>query len=652
MTTQNQHGVRVDALSKPTPIYLIGDSHVLGFKNLFCRDSYTHGDYYTIARYCSGFSAGNFYERGTLGPMLMQALEYEGLVQQGRATHLGVDPMDIAVAYASGAPQVAPLIVMSVGDIDMRRDVLRKFVNDYDLVLPFANDYPTTGKPPLPYDVALEFVEKLMEPIIAGMKLMHEIGLVRTYLHTVPPPTLNAPLFRKIHGFDCPLATRYKVAVMCNQFLLRRCAESGLPVIDVWPEVTRHGYLTAEYELDGVHLNREANRLSLQSLVEHALNNTPAVCNVPRYQLLHEMATGRDDHVYDVSAVGRRYGQVPAPASPVALFAMPNASRRARVRALLGRAKRYTLRVASRAKATLTGSRSALPPAAVPATLPELLPSVAPVAPVLSVVASDEARPSPPPPRREEGSGPFAAAVQQFKKEWVCSIPLGREIADRWVTELDYQLTVANRHARLDWAGNGMTPYSLDIRSAEPTQALLDDVCAYFDSDRFNRFFQECFGCAVTFLNFRSFMSSPHVTKGLGPQAWHHDGCPPGVFRALVYLTDVDADSGPFEYIDENKELRSVTGSAGTFLMFDANRLLHRGSPPKHKVRKVIDIVIAPRLADQPFRVLWSGMNNWPGDPFQYSVNGMKAGPMLTTNELSLKPEAPAIRSKQTAKAA
>ncbi len=106
---QDGRAVRIDAVTKPTPIYVLGDSHVLGFKDLFFRDSYTGGDYYTVSRYYSGFAADGVFSRGALVPAFVKALEYEGLLKEGKAAHLRVGPMDLAVAYASGSAQVPPL---------------------------------------------------------------------------------------------------------------------------------------------------------------------------------------------------------------------------------------------------------------------------------------------------------------------------------------------------------------------------------------------------------------------------------------------------------------------------------------------------------------------------------------------------------------
>jgi len=637
---QDGRAVRIDAVTKPTPIYVLGDSHVLGFKDLFFRDSYTGGDYYTVSRYYSGFAAGGVSSGGALVPAFVKALEYEGLLKEGRAAHLRVGPMDLAVAYASGSAQVPPLIIVFCGDIDLRGNLLQYLKDECDLILPFEAPYPATGKPPLPYDVALQLVQERLEPLVAGLKTLHDLGLVRTYLHTIAPPTLNAELFRQVHGFDCPAATRYKAAVMYNRFLTRRCKELGVPVLDVWPEVTRDGYLLPEYELDGVHLAREANPISLRALVEHALNNTPPIRNVERYRLLHEMATGRTDHVYDVSTGMSSYTSLPAPPEPEAAPAAPAApepvraavaapAKRGRLRSSLGRVKRLVLRWAPRPA-----------PQAVAAPVAESRnDSVPKEAPVVLTVPAPRVEAAAP---EAESADPFVRAARQFKAEWVCSLDLGRELAEKWRNSVDYRLDLANRHARLDWAGNGLAPYNDYIRTAEPSAEFLDEIRNHFSSERFTRFFHDCFGCLVTFLNFRPFMSLPHEDKGVGPQSWHQDGCPPGVFRAVIYLTDVDADAGPFEYLDADKKRRSVTGPAGTLLVFDANRLLHRGSPPKRTERKVLDVVIAPRADGQPFTVLWTGLNNWPGDPFQYSVSGMKASPPLTGAEISFKPRAAA----------
>ena len=310
--------VRIDAASKPTAVYVLGDSHVLGFKNVFFRDSYTGGDYYTVSRYYSGFAADGVFSGGALDPAFVKALEYEGLLKEGRPTHLRTQHLDLAAAYASGLPQVPPLILLCCGDIDLRGNFLQYLTDEYDLILPFETVYPATGKPPLPYDVALPLAKNRLQPLLSGLKALHDLGLVRTYFHTIAPPTMNAELFRQVHGFDCPVSTRYKAAWLYNHILTRKCREYGIPLIDVWPEATRDGYLRPEYELDGVHLAREANLLSLRAMIEHALNNTPPIRNVERYRLLHEMATGKTGHVYDVSTGMTSYNSLAAPAEPAA----------------------------------------------------------------------------------------------------------------------------------------------------------------------------------------------------------------------------------------------------------------------------------------------------------------------------------------------
>jgi hypothetical protein len=65
-----------------------------------------------------------------------------------------------------------------------------------------------------------------------------------------------------------------------------------------------------------------------------------------------------------------------------------------------------------------------------------------------------------------------------------------------------------------------------------------------------------------------------------------------------------------------------VLGPAGTLFVFDANRIKHRARPPVTRAREALDFVIGPRLPGAPRRVLWCGMNNWPVDPFTFSLDG------------------------------
>jgi hypothetical protein len=73
-------------------------------------------------------------------------------------------------------------------------------------------------------------------------------------------------------------------------------------------------------------------------------------------------------------------------------------------------------------------------------------------------------------------------------------------------------------------------------------------------------------------------------------------------------------------------------------LFFDANRLLHRGSPPRKGKRQVIDLCVTVRPERMPPRVMWAGMNNWPKDPFNYSVRNMRAWPPLKSDRIVMHP--------------
>ncbi|GEM_PF-6987878 len=206
------------------------------------------------------------------------------------------------------------------------------------------------------------------------------------------------------------------------------------------------------------------------------------------------------------------------------------------------------------------------------------------------------------------------------------------------VEELNFDLDVGNRHRSPFWFGNPAKPFKDTMRTLIPGVALLQRVHQIVYSPEILSCIQACLGSDPYFINTRFFLSLPHDVGGDGPQGFHRDGSPPGLIRGLIYLVDVDEGTGPFEYLDENRVSHLVAGSAGTLLIFDANRLIHRGSPPRAKPRKAIDFCILPRPAAMPRRVMWAGMNNWPLDPFQYPVDRMQAYPEFADGWVRINP--------------
>lgn len=130
-------------------------------------------------------------------------------------------------------------------------------------------------------------------------------------------------------------------------------------------------------------------------------------------------------------------------------------------------------------------------------------------------------------------------------------------------------------------------------------------------------------GSDFCLVNVRGVYSRTHNNNGIGQQNFHYDGCPPGVFRALVYLSDVDEDSGPFEYKSANSsENHKVVGKKGTVLLFDANAISHRACPPRVRDRFAIDIVLL-QLPSGTSRFAHSRYDlTWPVDPYLFSLPG------------------------------
>ncbi|MGJ5242248.1 hypothetical protein ACQR14_31880, partial [Bradyrhizobium oligotrophicum] len=176
----------------------------------------------------------------------------------------------------------------------------------------------------------------------------------------------------------------------------------------------------------------------------------------------------------------------------------------------------------------------------------------------------------------------LADKIVAFQQNGVTVIGTNPEKAAAFRETEQFDRDVSNRHSAWDWAGNSVAPYTQDLATGMPSAALLDYLHALFSGGDFDAFFRGVLGCPAKVANVRLVRSKPHLTAGVGPQEWHSDGCPAGVIRGVLYLCDVDEQTGPFQYRDANHREHTVLGKTGDLLVFDATRLPHRGSPPTH----------------------------------------------------------------------
>jgi hypothetical protein len=78
---------------------------------------------------------------------------------------------------------------------------------------------------------------------------------------------------------------------------------------------------------------------------------------------------------------------------------------------------------------------------------------------------------------------------------------------------------------------------------------------------------------------------------------YHTDGDLPGAIKIIIYISDVDIDSGPFSIVNNvTNEVEHILGNSGTTIFFDQKKLQHSGLPNKNKDRTVLSFLVYPSL--------------------------------------------------------
>jgi len=91
---------------------------------------------------------------------------------------------------------------------------------------------------------------------------------------------------------------------------------------------------------------------------------------------------------------------------------------------------------------------------------------------------------------------------------------------------------------------------------------------------------------------FKSYKNSINANSAL-----HTDGDMPGALKVMIYLNDVDEESGPFTVFDVDlKQRKIITGTIGTVIFFNQNALPHAALANKSKDRLVLTFLLYPTL--------------------------------------------------------
>ncbi|WP_316230511.1 hypothetical protein [Bradyrhizobium sp. SZCCHNR1051] len=278
------------------PVYIVGDSHSLPYRNMVFRERWTGAWVMARTKYIPGATAREFYDpaTGEFHPDFIAFLEYEGLVRNGHATHLSMDEVDFAIAKAVGQAVRPPLIMITVGEIDVRGPLLQLLKDTHDFVPPFATTLPLLDKPLVPWDLIDEAIEARLGPFVAGLDQLVKAGFKRVYVQSVVPPTRQEARVRELQNYDCPVSVRTKLVQAFNWKLAQKVRSVNLFTVDRWPDLTEGDLLRPEFDFDGVHLPPKGARLLLESLIDHAIDSRGLVANHPRYELYYRMACGLD----------------------------------------------------------------------------------------------------------------------------------------------------------------------------------------------------------------------------------------------------------------------------------------------------------------------------------------------------------------------
>ena len=214
-----------------------------------------------------------------------------------------------------------------------------------------------------------------------------------------------------------------------------------------------------------------------------------------------------------------------------------------------------------------------------------------------------------------------ALHADAWAKHGLVSVRADPAMCNALAQGLQFEPGGGHAHARPDWVGPSRVGWPL-IDIAKPSSTALGSARHALSQASVSSVLHAGANSALTVCSFRPIRSEMPFSP---PMAAQNLTIPEGVRCAVLHL------AGAAQYLFEAKTqppqpIGVFEGAPGLLLVFDSRRVQYRVQAPTGPV-DLLEIALCPCLIGQPFRVVWAGWNDWPADPFHFSVEGMLAEP-------------------------
>ena len=257
-----------DAFYRLSPIYFIGDSRAIPFRNAVYASEFTSRAYQLRSVHLRSLHAADFYsrERGINLPLLSTLATDQAVISHDEGARWTATRAE----HDAGA---APLVLFC-GPYDAHR-VMDELGPDGDITAwdERSSRYDVSTKPAsrlVSAHDALQRVLEIMEPFALGIEALRTMGFGRIFIHG-SPPSHRSERFDRLYGKSKGLRQYHPNALLKVHLLFDEAARSiarRTSARYVCGPVDANGEVSQGFTWDDVHYNAEGARMVARSVVQ------------------------------------------------------------------------------------------------------------------------------------------------------------------------------------------------------------------------------------------------------------------------------------------------------------------------------------------------------------------------------------------------